>query len=83
MTDESITNTEQNILEIISQHRDIHLLNIMAQLKQMSTITGQSFDKNLFKEIMTGLEKKGYIKRLVSNPETFGITEKGRNLLET
>ena len=83
MTDESVTNTEQNILEIISQHRDIHLLNIMAQLKQMSTITGQSFDKNLFKEIMTGLEKKGYIKRLVSNPETFGITENGRNLLET
>ncbi|MFX1284400.1 MAG: hypothetical protein ACFFB5_12130 [Promethearchaeota archaeon] len=81
MSEEKISNIELTILEIISQHRDIHYLNIMAQIKQMSNITGQSFNKNLFEESISGLEKKEYIRRLPSNPETFGITEKGRNLI--
>ena len=83
MSDESATNLELSILEIVSQHRDIHILNIMNQIKQMTMITGQSFDKNAFNESIVGLEKKGYIKRLVTNPDTFGITEKGINLLES
>ena len=81
MSEEEISNMELTILEIISQHRDIHFLNIMAQIKQMSNITDQSFNKNLFEESLAGLEKKKYIMRLPSNPETFGITEKGRDLL--
>ncbi len=81
MSEEEISNMELTILEIISQHRDIHFLNIMAQIKQMSNITDQSFNKNLFEESLAGLEKKKYIRRLPSNPETFGITEKGRDLL--
>lgn len=81
MSEEQISNIELTILEIISQHRDIHYLNIMAQIKQMSNITDQSFNKNLFEESLAGLEKKEYIRRLPSNPETFGITEKGRDLL--
>ncbi|MFX0122049.1 MAG: hypothetical protein ACFFAE_00280 [Candidatus Hodarchaeota archaeon] len=81
MSDEILTNMELTIIEIISQHRDIHFLNIMAQIQQMSNITGQSFDKKVFEESLVKLEKKCYIKRLPSNPETFGITEKGRELL--
>ena len=81
MTEEGLTNTEITILEIISQHRDIHFLNIMAQIKQMATMTGQTFDKKLFEESLAGLEKKGFIKRLVRNPETFGVTEKGKDLI--
>ena len=83
MSDKSATNLELSILEIVSQHRDIHLLSIMDQIKQMTMITSQSFDKNAFKESIEGLEKKGYIQRLVTNPDTFGITEKGVNLLES
>ena len=81
MSNEVLTNMELTIIEIISQHRDIHLLNILAQIQQLSSITGQSFDKKVFDENLAGLEKKGYIRRLSSNPETFGITEKGRELL--
>ncbi len=83
MSDESATNLELSILEIVSQHRDIHILNIMNQIKQLSMITSQSFDKNALMESIEGLEKKGYIKRLVTNPDTFGITDKGTSLLES
>ena len=76
-----LTNMELSIIEIISQHRDIHFLNIMAQIQQMSSITNQPFDKKVFDEGLVELERKGYIKRLPSNPETYGITEKGRELL--
>lgn len=76
-----LSNMELTIIEIISQHRDIHFLNIMAQIEQMNSITGQPFDKKVFDENLVGLEKKGYIRRLPSNPETFGITEKSRELL--
>jgi hypothetical protein len=81
MSDEMLTNMELSIIEIISQHRDIHFLNIMAQIQQMSSITNQSFDRRLFDENLAELERKGYIRRLPSNPETFGITEKGREML--
>jgi DNA-binding HxlR family transcriptional regulator len=81
MSDETLSNMELSIIEIISQHRDIHFLSIMAQIEQMSSITGQSFDKKVFAESLAELEKKGYIWRLPSNPETFGVTEKGRELL--
>lgn len=81
MSDEMLTNMELTIIEIISQHRDIHFLNIMAQIQQMSGITGQSFDKKTFDVSLEKLEKRGYIRRLPSNPETFGITEKGQELL--
>ncbi|MFX1516251.1 MAG: hypothetical protein ACFFC6_08080, partial [Promethearchaeota archaeon] len=80
-SDEMITNMELSIIEIISQHRDIHFLSIMAQIQQMSSITNQPFNKNQFNESLAKLEMKGYIRRLPSNPETFGITEKGRELL--
>lgn len=83
MTDEKVTNLEITILEIISQHRDLHALNIMAQIQEMNRITGQEFDKDMFIESMNRLEKNGYIRRLVNNPETFGITEKGDTLLES
>lgn len=76
-----LSNMELTIIEIISQHRDLHFLNIMAQIQQMSSVTGQSFDKKVFDESLVELEKKGYIRRLPSNPETFGITKKGRELL--
>ncbi|MFW9904933.1 MAG: hypothetical protein ACFFFH_11415 [Candidatus Thorarchaeota archaeon] len=81
MSDETLTNMELTIIEIISQHRDIHFLNIMAQIQQMSSITGQPFDKKAFNKSLMELEKKGYIRRLPSNPETFGITEKSQELL--
>ena len=81
MSDEMLTNMELSIIEIISQHRDIHFLNVMAQIQQMSGVTGQSFDKIVFDKSLVELEKKGYIRRLPSNPETFGLTEKGRELL--
>lgn len=81
MSDETLTNIELTILEIISQHRDVHFLSVMAQIQQMNSITGQSFDKKAFNESLVELEKKGYIRRLPSNPETFGITEKGQELL--
>ncbi len=81
MSNEMLTNMELTIIEIISQHRDIHFLNIMAQIQQMSSVTGHSLDKKVFDESLVELEKKGYIRRLPSNPETFGITEKGRELL--
>ncbi len=83
MSDESATNLELSILEIVSQHRDVHLLSIMDQIKQMNIVTGQPFDKNAFMESIEALEKKGYIQRLVTNPDTFGITEKGNKYLET
>ncbi|MFX0015170.1 MAG: hypothetical protein ACFFB2_10235 [Promethearchaeota archaeon] len=81
MSDEVLTNMELTILEIISQHRDIHLLNIMEQVKQMTIITSQIFDKKLFNESLERLEKNGHIKRHITNPEIFGITEKGSELL--
>ena len=81
MSDEMITNMELSIIEIISQHRDVHFLSIMAQIQQMSSITNQPFNKNQFDESLVKLERKGFIRRLPSNPETFGITEKGRELL--
>ena len=81
MSDEILTNMELTILEIVSQHRDIHFLNILAQVKQMATLTTQTFDKKLFDESLANLEKKECIKRHVTNPETFGITEKGKDLL--
>ncbi|UCE14381.1 MAG: hypothetical protein JSV04_04185 [Candidatus Heimdallarchaeota archaeon] len=82
MTEENLTNMEITILEIISQHRDIHFLNILAQIQQMFAMTSQSFDKNLFKKSLTKLEKEEYIKRLISDPETFGLTQKGGDILE-
>ncbi|UCG02335.1 MAG: hypothetical protein JSW11_22450 [Candidatus Heimdallarchaeota archaeon] len=81
MSNEMLSNMELSIIEIISQHRDIHFLSIMTQIQQMSGITGQSFDKKVFDESLVKLEEKGYIRRLPSNPETFGITEKGRELI--
>ena len=81
MSDETLTNMELTIIEIISQHRDIHFLSIMAQIQQMSSITGQTFNKKAFDESLVELEKKGYIRRLPSNPGTFGITEKGQELV--
>ena len=81
MPDETLSNMELTIIEIISQHRDIHFLNIMAQIQQMSSITGQSFDKKTFDASLEKLEKRGYIRRLPSNPETFGIAEKGKEVL--
>jgi len=53
----------------------------MAQIQQMSSITNQPFDKTLFDQGLAELERKGYIRRLSRNPETYGITEKGRELL--
>ena len=82
MTEKSLSNMDLTILEIVSQHRDIHFLSILAQIKQMFTIIGQSFDKDLFKESLTKLEKEEYIKRLNSDPETFGLTQKGKDFLE-
>lgn len=81
MTQEGLSNMEISILEIISQHRDVHLLNIMAQLKQMTTITGQLFDKKQFMESIERLEHLDHIKRLSSNDQTFRLTETGKDLI--
>jgi DNA-binding MarR family transcriptional regulator len=78
---EPVSNVELSILEIISQHRAIHRINVMGQMLEMSKITGQSFDKALFRKSILNLEKAGYIRRSKSDIETFIITPEGKELL--
>lgn len=80
MTEITLNNTELTILEILSQQRDSHRLNIMAQMIKMAKITGQSFDKALFEKSLLSVEKNGYIKSLESDPDTFILTSKGKEL---
>ncbi|MHA2226200.1 MAG: hypothetical protein ACXAC8_13410 [Candidatus Hodarchaeales archaeon] len=81
MTQDGLSNMDISILEIISQHRDIHLLSIMAQIKQMTTITAQIFNKNQFMENIERLERLGHIRRLPSNDQTFCLTQTGKDLI--
>ena len=76
-----ISHVEQTILDIMAQFPDIHLLNIMAQLKELYTITSQDFNNDLFEMGMEKLEKLEYIKRIPSNPDSFTLTTKGREFL--
>ncbi len=78
---ESMSNMELSILEIISQHRDAHRINIMGQMIEMYKHTGQSFDKALFRRNLLKLEKKRYIKRSESDTEVFIITPDGKEQL--
>lgn len=79
--EEELTNTELTILEIISDHRTIHRIMIMGQMQEINKITGQDFDKALFRRSLLRLEKIDYIKRLLTDDNTFKITEKGKEIL--
>lgn len=81
MAEITLNNTELTILEILSQQRDSHRLNIMAQMIEMAKITGQPFDKALFEKSLLSIEKTGYIKSLEADPDTFVLTSKGKELL--
>ena len=78
---EELTNTELTILEIISDNRTIHRIMIMGQMQEINKITGQDFDKALFRRSLLRLEKIDYIKRLLTDDNTFKITEKGKEIL--
>ncbi|MFX0152774.1 MAG: hypothetical protein ACFFAJ_18480, partial [Candidatus Hodarchaeota archaeon] len=71
MTENTFSNIEQTILDILLLHRDIHRRTIKAQMMEMSKITRQKFENDLFEESLVNLEKKGYIKRSKTETDTF------------
>jgi hypothetical protein len=82
MTEITLNNIEQTILDILLQHRDIHRLTIKAQMMEMSKITHQKFKNDLFEESLVNLEKNGFIKRFETQIDTFIITSKGKEVME-
>ena len=82
--EETLSNMELTILEIIAQQRDIHLPIVMGQVQSMFTATGQPFDKALFRRSLLQLEKLSLIEKRKypdSVMETAVITEKGQDYL--
>ncbi|MHA1972615.1 MAG: hypothetical protein ACTSW1_06470 [Candidatus Hodarchaeales archaeon] len=83
MSEISLTNNEITILEIIGQQPDIHRLNILAQFKEMHSITGQKFSNEEFKDSLARLEDLGLVKRGVGDPDVYIVTPKGREWLNS
>lgn len=82
--EETLSNMELTILEIIAQQRDIHIPIVMGQVQSMFTTTGQPFDKALFRRSLLRLEKLNLIEKRKypdSVMETTVITEKGQDYL--
>ncbi|MHA1213826.1 MAG: hypothetical protein ACTSPG_00835 [Candidatus Hodarchaeales archaeon] len=81
MSELNLTNNEITILEIIGQQPDIHRLSVLAQFKEMHSITGQKFSKEEFNASLTKLKDLGLVKQSVGDPDVYIMTLKGRDLL--